>query len=376
MRTSVGAIMLSLMLASPTFAANYSIDSRIDAMGGAGTVAGDYLSAGFHNPALAALDPHSNFGILLPALGGELRDPDDMIDGLEDLTDAYDASNSSAIRSGLINLQGDQAFVDAGLGMAIGLPTNSVSGTMFAKVYTEANVTADIRQSDIDTPTANPTSNATVLSFAVGEVGVALATNVSIAGQRIALGVTPKFQRYLTYNYGVGVDSFDTDDWDDSRHRIEESAFNIDLGAVWANGPFRVGLAAKNMISQDIETVRSSVTGNKYVYEMEPLYTLGVAYVSGLFTVSADLDLNEKNGFSGDTQINDNSQFFRIGAEIDVFGQAQVRAGYRVDMEDNVDNALTVGLGLSPFGVVNIDLAAAIMESNSYGGSAQLAFTF
>lgn len=63
-------------------------------------------------------------------------------------------------------------------------------------------------------------------------------------------------------------------------------------------------------------------------------------------------------------------------AEFDAFGHAQLRTGYRADLEDNVDNAFTLGLGLSPFGVANFDIAASIIDSNSYGGSAQLAFTF
>lgn len=370
------ALVLALATCSASaMAATNPTDARGNAMGGVGVASGDYLSAGFHNPALAALDPESAFGVLVPYLGAEVRDPDELVDGLDDVADAFDTNDANQIEQSLRAVQGDKAYLDAGVGAAVGIPTGSVSATLFTSGLIEGAVLPDIDTSDFGV-TSNPNSNATIIAAGIGELGVALATNLELAGQRVAVGVTPKLQRITTYNYGVAVDDYDTDDWDDSRYREEENTFNLDLGAVWQSGPYRVGLAGKNLISQDVDTVTSTRTGHSFTYELEPQITLGSAFVSDFVTLAADLDLNKKKGFKGTLDVDDDTQFFRIGAEFDAFGHAQLRTGYRADLEDNVDNAFTLGLGLSPFGVANFDIAASIIDSNSYGGSAQLAFTF
>ncbi|OOE33761.1 conjugal transfer protein TraF [Salinivibrio kushneri] len=370
------ALVLALATCSASvMAATNPTDARGNAMGGVGVASGDYLSAGFHNPALAALDPESAFGVLVPYLGAEVRDPDELVDGLDDVADAFDTNDANQIEQSLRAVQGDKAYLDAGLGAAVGIPTGSVSATLYTSGLIEGAVLPDIDTSDFGL-TSNPNSNATIIAAGIGELGVALATNLDIAGQRVAVGVTPKLQRITTYNYGVAVDDYDTDDWDDSRYREEDNTFNLDLGAVWQSGPYRVGLAGKNLVSQDVDTVTSARTGHSFTYELEPQLTLGSAFVSDFVTLAADLDLNKKKGFKGSLDVDDDTQFFRVGAEFDAFGHAQLRTGYRADLEDNVDNAFTLGLGLSPFGVANFDIAASIIDSNSYGGSAQLAFTF
>lgn len=373
------ALVVALAACSTSaLAATNPTDARANAMGGVGVASGDYLSAGFHNPALAALDPDSAFGVLIPYIGAEARDPDELIDGLDDVADAFDQQDATKIESSLRAVQGDKAYVNAGVGAAVGIPTGSISATLYTSGLIEGAVLTDIDSDDFNQSTGNftPESSATILAAGVGELGVALATNLDIAGQRVAVGVTPKLQRITTYNYGVSVDAYDSDDWDDSRYREEENAFNLDLGAVWQSGPYRVGLAGKNLVSQDVDTVTSTITDNRFTYELEPQFTLGSAFVSDFVTVAADLDLNKKSGFKGTLNVDDDTQFFRVGAEFDAFGHAQLRTGYRADLEDNVDNAFTLGLGLSPFGVANLDIAASIIDSNSYGGSAQLAFTF
>ncbi|OOE88040.1 conjugal transfer protein TraF [Salinivibrio sharmensis] len=370
------ALVLALATCSASvMAATNPTDARGNAMGGVGVASGDYLSAGFHNPALAALDPESAFGVLVPYLGAEVRDPDELVDGLGDVADAYDTNDANQIEQSLRAVQGDKAYLDAGIGAAVGIPTGSVSATLYTLGLIEGAVLPDIDPSDFGL-TSKPNSNATIIAAGISELGVALATNLELAGQRVAVGLTPKLQRFNTYNYGVSVDDYDTDDWNDSRYREEDNTFNIDVGAVWQTGPYRVGLAGKNLISNDVDTVTSSTTGHSFTYEVGPQFTLGSAFVSDFVTLAADLDLNKKKGFKGSLDVDDDTQFFRVGAEFDAFGHAQLRTGYRADLEDNVDNAFTLGLGLSPFGVANFDIAASIIDSNSYGGSAQLAFTF
>ncbi|MDF2185151.1 conjugal transfer protein TraF [Grimontia hollisae] len=386
-------LALSLALTSiPVQAANYSIDTRIDAMGGAGTAAADYLSAGFHNPALVAMDPDSNFGVLFPVIGIQLRDPDELVDKLEDFGGVFDAfkaeplseTNRTNAANALRNLQNKLAYVSGGIGGAIALPTSTISGNFFVKGYTEAVVIPEISDTDIsniESPVLDPnadyslTSSGRVLAFGVVDVGLALAGNIELAGQRIAIGVTPKSQKYYTYHYEVSVENFEANDWDSDANRTEDSAFNIDLGAAWQTGPFRVGFAAKNMISQDIKTVNYT---REYTYHIDPLYTVGGAFITDLFVAAIDIDFNKQKRFSAPSgpAIIDDTQLVRLGAEFNAWGWAQVRAGYINDLEDTLDGIVTLGLGLSPFDTVHFDLAAQLIDSNSYGGSAQLSFTF
>ncbi|STQ76172.1 conjugal transfer protein TraF [Grimontia hollisae] len=386
-------LALSLALTSiPVLAANYSIDTRIDAMGGAGTAAADYLSAGFHNPALVAMDPDSNFGVLFPVIGIQLRDPDELVDKLEDFGGVFDAfkaeplseTNRTNAANALRNLQKKLAYVSGGIGGAIALPTSTISGNFFVKGYTEAVVIPEISDTDIsniENPVLDPnadyslTSSGRVLAFGLVDVGLALAGNIELAGQRIAIGVTPKSQKYYTYHYEVSVENFEANDWDSDANRTEDSAFNIDLGAAWQTGPFRVGFAAKNMISQDIKTVNYT---REYTYHIDPLYTVGGAFITDLFVAAIDIDFNKQKRFSAPSgpAIIDDTQLVRLGAEFNAWGWAQVRAGYINDLEDTLDGTVTLGLGLSPFDTVHFDLAAQLIDSNSYGGSAQLSFTF
>ncbi|MEZ8140403.1 hypothetical protein A1OO_14475 [Enterovibrio norvegicus FF-33] len=389
MKKSLLAVSLA-MVSLPSLAANYSIDPRIDAMGGAGTAAASYLTAGFHNPALVALEPDSAFGVLFPVIGIQYRDPDDLVDALEDFSGVFDSfsnnpqnpDNVTATANALENLQNKVAYVSGGFGGAIAVPTSTISGNFYVKGYTEAIIMPEVEDADISAienvglgsaPTL--TSKARVLAFAVVDVGLALGGNVELAGQRIALGITPKSQKYYTYHYEVSIDDFDADDWDSDANQTEESVFNVDLGAAWQTGPFRVGFAAKNLIAQDIKTVLYT---REYTYEIAPLYTVGGAFVTDLFTLALDIDLNEQKRFSAPSgpEIKDNTQLVRLGTEFNAWGWAQVRAGYIQDMEDTLDGTVTLGLGLSPFNTVHFDIAAQIIDENSYGASAQLAFTF
>ncbi|CSI22506.1 TraF protein [Vibrio cholerae] len=50
--------------------------------------------------------------------------------------------------------------------------------------------------------------------------------------------------------------------------------------------------------------------------------------------------------------------------------------GYEVDLQNSLDNSVSVGLGVSPWDVVSLDLAGSYAGDNQFGLSANLAFTF
>lgn len=370
-----------------TWAGNFNIDARTEAMGGAGTVTASFVSAGFYNPALLALEPKANIAILFPALGVQGRDPDNLLDSLNDFASIYNTfktapgntNNQTNTVNALKNIQNKVAYIRGGAAGAVSISTSMISGSLFVKGYTEQIVIPDISNSDILAIEAGNTavlqSNARILAFGIIDLGLALGGSIELAGQQIAIGITPKTQKLYTYHYEVAINNFNADEWNSNSNRTEKSMFNLDVGVAWERGPYRVGFVGKNLISQDLTT---ALITRIYTYSLEPLYTLGTGVVTDFFTVTMDIDLNKQRRFSATTgpEIKDDTQFVRLGTEFNAWGQAQLRLGYIKDLEDTFDGGITLGIGLSPFNTVRLDLAAQLIDSNSFGASAQLSFTF
>ena len=75
-------------------------------------------------------------------------------------------------------------------------------------------------------------------------------------------------------------------------------------------------------------------------------------------------------------QYEDDLQMMAVGAEWDLWQWAQLRAGYRHDLKDNLDDALSAGLGISPGDLFHLDLAGTYAGNNQFGGVVQTSFTF
>ncbi|MGF1755833.1 conjugal transfer protein TraF, partial [Vibrio makurazakiensis] len=155
-----------------------------------------------------------------------------------------------------------------------------------------------------------------------------------------------------------------------------DTMFNMDAGALWFYGPFRVGFSASNLVSRDIQTktvnyqlessdgaTRSGTVSE--AYQMRPLYTVGMGIVGDYATISVDYDLNEEERF---TNFDDNTQMLRVGGEIDVLRQLKLRAGYKKNLAyDNADDTVTAGLGISPLNLFQLDIGASYTNENSMG---------
>jgi len=89
-------------------------------------------------------------------------------------------------------------------------------------------------------------------------------------------------------------------------------------------------------------------------------------------TLAADVDLTPASGFSSDEK----RQYAGIGAELNAWSWAQLRAGYRADIRNSDNNVVTAGIGISPFDVVHLDLTGMAGTDRTYGAVAQLSFTF
>lgn len=386
-----------IMTATSAQAGTHTFDARSTAMGGIGASSADYLTAAFHNPALVArYNGSDDVGLLLPYVGAQVQDPDNMVDQLEDFSDLYDQLGSSSdpndiqnVVNALSNMQGDTGYVQAGVGAAIAIPNSLVSFSIYGKAYADGFVLTDIHDDDLDEnsyisdPNYELQSKGVTLGVSIVEFGVAMAKSFELEKGTFYLGVTPKYQQVNTINYVVEIDNYEFDDWDDDRYQNDDGNFNADIGVAYAmDQGFVFGLVGKNLIKQEYNAEEIGGIGAKYV--INPVYTASASFNHSLFTVGLDVDLNESERYENFTGFNvgeinsdsDNTQMAGIGAEFNAWDWAQVRVGYQYDIADTLEDQLTAGLGFSPFGVFHVDLSASYAGDDQFGASVQTAFTF
>ncbi|WED29267.1 conjugal transfer protein TraF [Vibrio sp. DW001] len=386
------AIVVTLS-SSYSMAASYSIDARGDAMGGVGVVSASYLTAPFYNPAMGAIyRRNDDAGMLLPGVGISYNDENQLIDNIDtmaDLISGVDLNDSSTFTQEKIDeldavmndMEGDNARVEFGVVAAFGIPNPYISTTIFGKAYAESFIAPDIATSNDSLPEqaaiADRASRSTVNAVSIGilEAGASLAKYQTVFGQHMSFGVTPKFQKINTYIYSASVESYDLKDV--FENSTSESTFNLDVGALWFYGPFRVGFAGTNLVSRDIETqisTTSSGSTQSYTYQLRPQYTIGAGFVADYFSLSADYDVNEDKRFD---QFEDNTQWVRVGMEIDIMRQLQLRAGYKLNLAyEDSDGTVTGGLGISPLGLFELDLAVSYTNEDSMGAYANFLATY
>lgn len=376
---SKNGISLGLALAFTSLAstaASYAPDGRSNAMGNIGVATADYLVAPLYNPALLAVFHKSDdIGILLPAIGVNAKDADSSLETIMDLQDTIEdyensGSNSASLEQDINNyldeLHGNAPVnVTAGVAFAIAIPSNNVSVSLYGRGYVEAISSIDVdNTSGATTEERYKGSTVEVTGFGYSELGLTLAKQYTIYGEKFSFGVTPKYQILQTYSDITEIEDFDLELEDAD---TEVTAFNFDLGAVWMKNNFRTALAVKDVLAQEIKS-----TTNK-TYEMNPQATLGLAYASEYFTFGVDVDLTEQTRY---VDIDDNTQFARVGVEFNAWHWAQLRAGFEHDLQDTMEDSLTAGIGISPFGTLNLDVAGSYGSDNQVGASASLSFTF
>lgn len=405
---SVGLALGSVMLSTSAFATSTYFDARNNAMGGVGVASSHYGVAALVNPALVAKDDKTtdDFSLVLPSVGIQVSDKDDLIDGIDNVSDSFDnlesaidGFNSFDPISAQARVQNDaqaladdlraidNKYVDANVGVNIvaTLPTRWGSASLFANGYGSVAISTHVDATDLgilegvaagllpvpnDIDALNLQSEARAVAALVQDYGVSVAKIVEIQGLPVHFGVTPKLQKVDTFNYAVAVNEFETGDINASDYRDSETGFNADLGVAVDYSHVTFGLSARNLIARDVETLE--MNGKKFTYQIAPLVTTGVAYRGESVTVAADLDLTETKGFSHLTS----AQYAGVGVELDALGWAQLRAGYRADLKGDMPNMITAGFGLSPFKVVHLDLAGFVGSDNAAGAAITMGYTF
>ncbi|MGR5205996.1 conjugal transfer protein TraF [Vibrio sp. PNB23_22_7] len=354
-------------------AATYAIEARSDAMGGVGTVSASYLTAPFFNPALTAIyRRNDDAGMIVPSFGINYNDQNGIIDSIDRIGKM--APTDPNLISELDALNNKTMDFDIGGVVAVGIPNQFLSATAYGKLYTESFVQPVVDTND----PVNALNNSYVkgVSIGVAEAGISLAKYTNFMNQHMSFGITPKLQRIYTYSYATSFAAFDSKDL--RENETADTIFNLDAGALWFFGPYRLGISAKNLMGSDIHTKAFTYNGTTRIasekYSMRPVYTVGAGFVADYFSASIDYDLNEEKKFS---TFDDNTQMLRSGFEIDVLRQLALRGGYMKNLaRTNDEGTITAGIGLSPLNLIELDIAAQYTNENAMGASINFLATY
>ncbi|CAM3087471.1 conjugal transfer protein TraF [Vibrio rarus] len=373
---------VALLGSNVTYANNFYADGRTTGMGGTGVASGNYLAASFINPALLAnSQPDDGFGLLLPSIGIRAVDSDETLSHINDLQDSYDGLHGQSTQDDIdefaknLNALSDAkpVSVEGSAGLAIALPFDAVSVALFSQSYLNLISMADVAHVDSNDwasiEQAYNDSTASIVGIGVMDVGVTFAKKFTFDEQSVSVGVSPKFQQLHSFYSKSALNDYKISDYDDVS--TTENTFNIDLGLLYQWRDLSVGLSALNLISQDIETVE--VLGQTHTYKVEPHIGVGFAYQLKYFTFAADADLNKQTRFASVSS--DDTQFVRAGVEGNLFDWAQLRLGYEHDLEGNLEDSVTAGIGLSPFGVVHLDIAGSYANETQAAVGVNLSLT-
>lgn len=420
-KLSAVAAAVSLLVANGASAANTWTEARGDAMGGTGVAAAHYGSGVLLNPALLAkAQPEDDVTVILPTVGAQISDKDNLADQIDDISDRINYYEDVIDNFGpedLLNLNGslqqfqnaagelaDQlqtlngkvATARAGAGIAVSIPNDVLSVAFVAKGYAHARLSSwvdpddisylrGIQNSDIragavaldasingsERITNNLRSTGFGRAAIVSDYGVAFAKQFDIGDVPVSFGVTPKLQKTWLYNYTVPIYLYKSSEWNSTRYRNDDTGFNVDAGLAADFGEnWTVAVSGQNLISRDIDT--KVVNGYKDTYEIKPLVTAGVAWNTENVTLTADGDLTETKGFKSE----EDSQYAGVGAEVRPLSWLALRAGYRADIKDNDNDVFTAGVGFAPFNRVHLDLTGLVGEKETWGAGAQLSVTF
>ena len=429
---SVAGIATAFLLSNQAGAANTWTEARGDAMGGTGVASAHYSSGVLINPALLAKSQaEDDVAIIFPSVGAQISDKDNLQDKIDEISDEIRADQemiddltvarimadpqgtlselqgaAGSLADQLEFLEGKTAHGNAGAGIAVSIPGSGLSLAFVAKANAHARVSSEIDQQDIDflrrlqgsmgmtnqmalgaarngsdVITRNLNSIAKGRAAIVSDYGVAIARQFDFNGLPVSVGVTPKLQQTWLYNYTTSIYTYDSSDFNSSRYRNDDTSFNVDVGvAVDLGENWTVGLSGQNLLSRDIDTndirVLNGRTGQEVSYQdtwqIRPLVTAGVAWHTGLLTLSVDGDLTQTRGFKSE----ENSQYVGAGAEVSLLGWLAVRGGFRSDVKGNDSNVFTGGLGFAPFNTVHIDLTGIVGEDETWGAGAQFSVRF
>lgn len=372
-------------------------------------IMGDFTNAA-SNPALMTRydrekdDFYTSFG-----LGVHVADPNDAIDSADDardlsnkmdnIFDNYDISNpeqafksfqqdAKALQGHLKDISEDTLYLRQGIDFNVAIPNRYLSTSFFVSQrgriglkadYADADdnllndiIAGDIAYLDFDENLLQ--SRVSAAGYSVADAGFSFGREVSTENipllTSLGLGTNIKYQRLDVAGYSASISDYDEDDITSGDNHAHKNGFNADLGAVMTFDEDQRWVGS--LAIRDLK--RNSVTNdNGDTFKLDTRAIVGAGYQGDLFSLVGQVDLNKHGGMEN---ILDDVQYASIGAELDLWKHAQLRAGYRTDLNNTEEDVITAGIGLSPFNLMSVDIAAFAGSDRNVGAVVQFGFRF
>jgi len=373
-------------------------------MGGVAVATADLATAAWANPAMLTNQHTSDDFSLLIGIGAFARDPEEMLDDIQDFQDADDrriaAGNTGQLldeAAALIDManiirgiEGKNIAVDASgvAAMGIAFETFAMAVSVRADAIGAGTVTdlsCQLGTTDAEglcddarflaeiTSTDKNTLN--LEGVLATEVGVSFAKAFSVYDRKFAVGIKPKFVDIQGFTFQQGILTIDgADDVLNSDNRSDIGTMvTLDIGLSYDIAEsFRLGLNLTNLVPADFKVgvqTLSFDTGAR----------LGAAYHNSWVTVGIDYDLVENKPLLSNPTFGDlKTQYLAAGAEFNAFEYAQLRVGASKNIADGIrggssDALYSVGVGF--WLGFNLDLAATFSD-DMIGAFVQTGFRF
>lgn len=292
-----------------------------------------------------------------------IAEAEDVTNAFNDALTAASSESTEADRVQRLDTELSNANIDQQI-EDVETYTSQANGDL-PQIFNNGEVTRDASDPGLD-------SRVEVVAVSVSEVALSFSREFTIAGEQIAIGITPKLQKISTFHYVSEVDNEDEIDSEDIEDSQEDySHFNLDIGASYRFGDanqWTAGIVAKNLNSAEFDYQDAvvavgeddllvpgfqevTIRGGKVALDAQ--FRAGLAYQNDWVALAFDLDLMENDPVAFENP----TQYAAVGAEFDLWDTIQFRTGYRTNMSASDADMVSVGLGFSPFGV-HLDLAA------------------
>ncbi|WP_428240161.1 conjugal transfer protein TraF [Gynuella sp.] len=183
----------------------------------------------------------------------------------------------------------------------------------------------------------------------VTELSFAMGRDFKIAEEEFSGGAAVKMQKITVFEKNIIYSEIENDasqavDEAVNENQKEYYRFNADLGVVKSfdyKGQITAGLVIKNIVPWDLES------NSGQTIKLRPQVRIGAAHQTRFTTLVADLDVTENKPMD----IGVATRYLSLGAEVNAYDWAAFRIGYKNNLSESDSSAVSLGLGLTPFGV-------------------------
>lgn len=390
MQRNTSLLLLGMFLSNTCAAIPFgSFDARTLAMGGTAVASAKNPLGCYYNPALLATyseykeSPERTSRLMFPTISARystsiedtINIADQDLDGqLRTSINTYNAAQTTSNAQGVVdsaqtllsalnNIANQSMRADANVGLTLSIPSKKQGGAFCMNVRAVGGGTLSVPQADlqlvdryvqaltyvatsgtsgtadptlftggnINDFTGNLTSSASARGLIILQTALAMSGEFTFFREKIALGITPKFQRFSTFDSTVQVNQAKVSA---SKNPNDMWHINMDAGAYMElNEHWRTGLSIKNIIPRTLKTRQNNEI------KIEPQIRMGFAYQHIDWLAALDFDVIANAPFGNE----DDTRFANIGFEWQAWGALKLRTGYSINLADKDSTGLVTG---------------------------------